>query len=780
VIAAKNVLRSILTDMKSETVAEQDLNEGNRLSQSALPATAPDPKFKDIIIAVHGIGSQSRNATVRSVATRFARSIALSDPKFSPLSPQPLGYFHTDVQGAIKVAPLDRFGKNGCILAGIGFSEVFWADIPEGVVQEKRTLEETKAWARTVVARARAVFYRGWNQLTETERQRLREPDFGQAGEVLEEVIDTVQVLENLCFLAQKAGVMKINIREVLSDYLGDVQLVTEYAQYRNDIIGRFHGAMEQIHNTYPNARLHIVAHSEGTVVSFLGLLQAMSAQRLPRSPGAAASATLTVPTEPPAWLRRIHGYMTIGSPIDKHILLWPELFENFDLTRARKIFEDRARQNAEENPADPVDRGIEWRNYYDLGDPVGFELDTVRRWLKTQPFNPFHFIDDDQTKHDIGFARYMWPGKAHNDYWEDPAVFEHFVCDVVRPSAGPAPKPRTRPLVALVSPMIPYLLSFTVLFAGVLLFYKMVATYIHPPLDPVQNYAHYMTLGTTRHASAPFRDLLWESFLVTLLVSGTTLLSRFPRLLREWKWLWWGAVSFIVGAAAYGWGITEFQEKADVTYPLNIPGLGDPVNATIGLAFIVGLIGLIAVPKTGSMQKRARAAGKNVYQKLTRRKPGWLGDRPTYRRPTRRVRFFRRGMRPLIFSGAIAVSLLIAVQVWHENKHPSTITQTEKNTAMSAFLGTTNLASVSTNSPEWRTAEARLGEIERLLQPHPPLWPVVLSGLAFLYLWWLAGLLFDLAFIWQKYIRDSSPLGRFRKCAPLPTPPNQASPEAA
>jgi len=34
--------------------------------------------------------------------------------------------------------------------------------------------------------------------------------------------------------------------------------------------------------------------------------------------------------------------------------------------------------------------------------------------------------------------------------------------------------------------------------------------------------------------------------------------------------------------------------------------------------------------------------------------------------------------------------------------------------------------------------------------------WPIVLGGIAFFYLWWLAALLFDLAFVWQRYVRYS------------------------
>jgi len=40
--------------------------------------------------------------------------------------------------------------------------------------------------------------------------------------------------------------------------------------------------------------------------------------------------------------------------------------------------------------------------------------------------------------------------------------------------------------------------------------------------------------------------------------------------------------------------------------------------------------------------------------------------------------------------------------------------------------------------------------------QSDQPQWPVLLAGLAFLYLWWLGVLLFDLAFVWHRYIRHS------------------------
>jgi hypothetical protein len=40
----------------------------------------------------------------------------------------------------------------------------------------------------------------------------------------------------------------------------------------------------------------------------------------------------------------------------------------------------------------------------------------------------------------------------------------------------------------------------------------------------------------------------------------------------------------------------------------------------------------------------------------------------------------------------------------------------------------------------------------------------VLLSGAAFLYIWWLAALIFDLAFVWQRYVRNSLALDRLKQ----------------
>lgn len=231
----------------------------------------PGDVFTDVLVAVHGIGEQARFATVRSVTERIARSdLFQSNGKGTPIPIQPLGYFHGEMKKLTSLIQLDDADTlKDSDLARIGFAEVYWADIPDEVLKEGKTMEETKAWARTVVARADALCTKS---AQEDPEESIVPPDFDHAGDVLDEIIDTVRVLENLFFLAEKAGLFKFDLRQILMEYLGDVQLVTEFAYHRKNIVGRFHHAMQQIYEqcqkTCPKVRIHIVAHSEGKLSS--------------------------------------------------------------------------------------------------------------------------------------------------------------------------------------------------------------------------------------------------------------------------------------------------------------------------------------------------------------------------------------------------------------------------------------------------------------------------------------------------------------------------------
>src|SRR5262249_1763535 len=139
---------------------------------------------------------------------------------------------------------------------------------------------------------------------------------------------------------------------------------------------------------------------------------------------------------------------------IDKHLVLWPRMWEGLDLRCTEKHGGVAFERDGE--PRLELPHRIRWRNYYDYGDPIGFRLDTAERWLQAQGCAAFGFNTRD---HDFGFARYLLPGKAHNDYWDDGEVFGHFIEDVVMPGTPPRP-PASKPVCGVVSAAFPYVLS--------------------------------------------------------------------------------------------------------------------------------------------------------------------------------------------------------------------------------------------------------------------------------------------------------------------------------
>ena len=117
--------------------------------------------------------------------------------------------------------------------------------------------------------------------------------------------------------------------------------------------------------------------------------------------------------------------------------------------------------------------------------------------------------------------------------------------------------------------------------------------------------------------------------------------------------------------------------------------------------------------------------------------------------------------MRPLIAFGAIAILFLIVAQL---SPH-SALTPVERAflpAAEQKEIDHAHLNRLDLNVLLWPKGvlvdpgPVAIKTVTEVLAPRPPVWPVLLSGAAFLYLWWLAALIFDLGFVWQRYIRNS------------------------
>jgi hypothetical protein len=541
---------------------------------------------KKVIVAVHGIGEPIRYATIRQVLSHFCKY-------HGDVASVPLGNFHIkDVKSLVLTSSQPAYPKD---LQDLAFAEVYWADIAREVVEKKFDLEDIKPWVQTIVGRIHRRELAAGGKL-EAKDQLLLE-------EVLGEMLQTVGVLDRLSFLADKMGLFSFDLKKVLTDFVGDVQIVADFKSQGEKIGSRFAELLEKVNDEHKGAEIYLVAHSEGTVVTLLGLLTALCG-----------------PEGKHTWIKQVRGLMTLGSPIDKHLILWPELFAAFGLPC----------------PGLKLDKPIEWRNYYDYGDPVGFELDTARARFAEGPWQKiFNFT----AKDDHGFTRYVFPGKAHVDYWQDAEVFGHFIQTVVYKDEKLKPKPdgksfekapQTKRWARAVSWVAPYLGAAALLCCAVLVLFKSVQAYEH---------GSDVSLG--------FWEVVRAVASYTCLLAGVTVAARIPRLTRKWKWHGIGFAFFALSVAAFV-GLRGFNGHYDL--------LGGAA-AVILLSFAI----------------------RRAY-------PTW-------------------GMATLLVPGTIALAYVVFADI-----------------------------------------EKAQGDV----------WPVFLAGAFFLYVWWLVALVFDLVFVWHRYIRYS------------------------
>lgn len=511
-------------------------------------------KIETLVVAVHGIGSQYRYATIQSVAHRIASYLG-GDVGV------PLGSFHPPSAYIAEEREGKKEEPHALPFSGmptLGLAEVFWAEIPQRAVKTEDTIEETKAWAKTMVQRVKAMDLKKYPRqgspsfpksvsaagaLAKSaakgarEIVRIQKPgetgpvDYAKTSAVVGEMVETIATLENLVYLGNKAGLVKFDLAAVLRDYLGDVQIVAEFANYGEEIFERFESTMAGLIENHPKVKkIYIVAHSEGTVVAFRGLLEALSA-------------TPAVKWKE-RWVDRVAGLMTIGSPINKHIVMWPDLWTKFKQASALP----------------KKDGPIVWWNYYDFGDPVGFELNLTRdwlienKWIKVAEQPPQRTAEEAQKlkrgleaaidgqpffdfprDNDVGFTRYPFPGKAHNDYWEDEGVFNHFLKTVMKlPHKQEWKIPESKGWWWVVSWILPYVLCLVLLGGGTYVLYKALSGIIEP--------------------AEPLGDLTRSVLGLALFIAGITVASRVPRLVAVGRWhvVSWGV--FVFGVLAYWW----------------------------------------------------------------------------------------------------------------------------------------------------------------------------------------------------------------------------------
>jgi len=387
------------------------------------PITEFKHQYKHIVV-VHGIGDQEPNETVLHFMNQFARVLPCGTGyKVEPdnliegvdeIVARKSKAREGERRSSFRPAFLVFTDENAGVKHVFGFSEVYWQPITNGYLKDNE-------WHLPI-----PIFT--WAHSINT---RLLGPDGDLAKwrSAIDNMEALLKVVKKISILSKKARDF-VNITET---FLGDVQFYAESDVIREEINYRFLSVLARISSfceatrrklgtpTFEKREIYVIAHSEGTVVSYSSLVQAavllegdaLHAQdqgfegfkageqkRLREGPGAEAVGN---------WLPRVKGFLTIGSPLDKHFLIWQHRFKKYRL------------QNDPVVANDGTTIRIPWFNFWDQNDPVGYGLHSLfhgSEVAKTDAEKLFTLCDD------RGFARYPVPGLAHVAYWDDDAIY--------------------------------------------------------------------------------------------------------------------------------------------------------------------------------------------------------------------------------------------------------------------------------------------------------------------------------------------------------------------
>ena len=123
--------------------------------------------------------------------------------------------------------------------------------MPRAPVRDEHILEDPKKWARALVERLRLQTPDEPDGPDGRYRRREARHNDERLEQLLEELIQGVIVADRLIFLADKAGLFKFNLKKLLNDYLNDVQVVTEFEDYRQEMLDIFREVFEFFHPDY-------------------------------------------------------------------------------------------------------------------------------------------------------------------------------------------------------------------------------------------------------------------------------------------------------------------------------------------------------------------------------------------------------------------------------------------------------------------------------------------------------------------------------------------------
>ncbi len=358
----------------------------------------------------------------------------------------------------------------------IRFIDFHWADImQETFTDVGQGLQE---WMQSIINRMKERKY--LSEIKENENKILpsqeREKELVKLNKALPIwVLPVLGKLQHLLSFVHKLLGFKVPYFDnlIFNNYMGDIQLYGECQFVRGKAVGRFHRMMAKLEKEHKShhdlddnymtkdkqtcikPKYTIIAHSLGTVMSMDALLSAhikkseyanyarKNAKRsIPNFPfeGYLEALNLTADHDEVSeeyksidpwfsdetrlgekWINNVHGYVTLGSPIDKFLSLW---WQNYEYVYKHELIK--------------VDQKIKHFNFCDEQDPVGHHLELARNLTEEDILadpackSDTFFSEIFETKEDQVFNRYPVPGKAHVDYWMDPVLFKYIIERVI------------------------------------------------------------------------------------------------------------------------------------------------------------------------------------------------------------------------------------------------------------------------------------------------------------------------------------------------------------
>lgn len=673
--------------------------------------SSPGKDFNgDLILAVHGMGDQFRNDFIQGVAHMVAHHFATEGKLENQATLLPLGAWdsgretHVD-DGAVYFHDAQH---PTLALGGCAFAEIYWADVARTLETGDYRIEEVKHWARTVVERI-GQRYGG--------RGGLAPRSLHLAAFVVEEIAESLAAIGILASLKKLGGFTRRSFDLTILRALGDIQQVGDYIRQRQKIRLRFLNRLSWLSKQYPKARIHIIAHSEGSPVALYSLLSALNQpyqdlilelQREWKDPASSQTRTtdswfeqfctknnaLENPRHDWAlerwktlcqpstgdrslefnWVNRVESFTTLGSPIDKHLLLWPEMWKEFSSGPTWvKLPED---------PNTGKPGKIRWRNYFDYADPVGYTLDTARAKLAGTDRNPANWACDAfefGEEHDHGFRRSAISGKAHLDYFSDHKLFSCIVRDSIQ-GIGPSKNPGSNGW-GYIGRVLPFLVVALISLIAVFCFHRGLLPDPGSLVSPAITHPHSVAIfGDPAQIAKDSKEFTWGVLGCTALLIGTTVLARIYRLSTSF-WMRLLAILTFAGGAALYWRFPGYYSLEAAFRPISEilfkwwPGAEDLAPKNLCRSLFIGISLLIPLVT-------------------------WAADSLAIRKRLRPI----WGLRISIAAGAVILFLSLVL--------PRLMDDSGSN------------------------ATSLIG-----------------GWIAFVLGWWIATLAFDLAFCWQRYI---------------------------